>query len=241
VSHGVGALRAAEWNAVLAADATITHSSHEAALLQEAVPEAAVHLVPWLVRPQPAPAPFADRAGVVFLGSYGHPPNLDAAWWLLDRVMPEVWAQAPAIKLLLAGSNLPDSLRAHAQASPGSVEVLGQVADLATLWGRARLSIAPLRFGAGLKGKVLDSLAAGVPCVCTPVAAEGMGLPEKLQVLVAARPDALARLVLELHGDAALNARLREAGLEFIADRFNARVVQAGMALAAGIADQETT
>src|SRR5260370_30895856 len=158
VSDGVAALRAAEWNAVLAADATITHSSHEAALLQEAVPEAAVHLVPWLVRPQPAPAPFAGRAGVVFLGSYGHPPNLDAAWWLLDRVMPEVWAQDPAIKLLLAGSDLPDSLRAHAQASPGPVEVGGQVADLATLWGQARLSLAPLRFGAGLNAKWLTSL-----------------------------------------------------------------------------------
>lgn len=238
MSPAMAALRAAEFNAVLAADATITHSGHEAGLLQAALPGAKVHLVPWVVRPQPCATPFAARAGVTFVGSYGHAPNLDAAWWLLDQVMPLVWAEDPGLTLLLAGSDLPDSLRAHATGRAGPVEVLGRLPDLATLWERARVSIAPLRFGAGLKGKVLDSLAAGVPCVCTPVAAEGMDFPALLQAQVADTPQELARRVLRLHADAGLNAELRAAGLAFIAARFNANVVRAGIAAAAAV--QET-
>lgn len=239
-SHAMEALRATELNAVLAADATITHSGHEAELLRAALPGAPVYLVPWTVRPQPCAAPFAERAGVAFVGSYGHAPNLDAAWWLLDQVMPLVWARDPTIRLLLAGSALPDSLRAHAESRAGPVEVLGRLPDLGALWERARVSIAPLRFGAGLKGKVLDSLAAGVPAVCSPIAAEGMDFPPPLQAQVADTPPALARRVLQLHGDAGLNAEMRDAGLDFIAARFNADIVRTGMAAAAGVADAAT-
>ena len=218
-SDAMEALRAAELNAISAADATITHSGHEADLLRAALPGAAIHLVPWTVRSQPCTTPFAERAGVAFVGSYGHPPNLDTAWWLLDQVMPLVWAQDPTIRLLLAGSALPDSLRVHAESRTGPVEVLGQLPDLGALWERARVSIAPLRFGAGLKGKVLDSLAAGVPAVCSPIAAEGMDFPPSLQAQVADTPHALAQRVLQLHGDAGLNADMRDAGLDSFGPR----------------------
>jgi glycosyltransferase involved in cell wall biosynthesis len=237
LSAGVAALRVAELNAVLAADATITHSTYEAALLREAVPDAAVFLVPWAVKPHAVGGAFAQRRGVAFVGSYGHPPNLDAAFFLLDQVMKLVWAQDPDIPLLLAGSAMPDSLRARAAAAPGPVQVLGHVEVLDDLWSQSRISIAPLRFGAGVKGKVLDSLAAGVACICTPVAAEGIDLPESLQELVAHSAAGLAKLVVELHGDQSRCATLRSAALAFIEERFNGNVVRAAIAPAAGRAD----
>jgi glycosyltransferase involved in cell wall biosynthesis len=230
----IAALRHAELTAILAADAVITHSSHEAALLAADAPEAAVHLLPWAIAPRPVTTPFAARAAVAFVGSYGHAPNLDAAHTLLAEVMPAVWAQAPAIPLLLAGSDLPASLRAAAAAAPGPVEVPGHLPDLAALWERTRLSAAPLRYGAGLKGKVLDSLAAGIPCLCSETAAEGMDLPPALASLVAPSPAAMAAAILRLHPDEAACAALAAAGLAWIEERFSAARIQGAMRAVAG-------
>ncbi len=227
----IAALRHAELADVLAADAVITHSSHEAALLAADAPEAAVHLLPWAIAPRPVTTPFAARDAVAFVGSYGHPPNLDAAHTLLAEVMPAVWAEAPAIPLLLAGSDLPASLRDAALAAPGPVEVLGHIPDLAALWERCRLSAAPLRYGAGLKGKVLDSLAAGIPCLCSETAAEGMDLPDTLAPLVTT---AMAADILRLHADEAACTALGRAGVEWVEERFSAARIRDAMRAVAG-------
>jgi glycosyltransferase involved in cell wall biosynthesis len=230
----IEALRHAELTAILAADAVITHSSHEAALLAADTPQAAVHLLPWAIAPRPVTTPFAGRDAIAFVGSYGHPPNLDAARTLLAEVMPAVWAEAPALRLLLAGSDLPASLRDAAAAAPGPVEVLGHIPDLAALWERCRLSAAPLRYGAGLKGKVLDSLAAGIPCLCSETAAEGMDLPATLAPLVTAGPAAMAAAILRLHRDEAACTALGQAGLDWIEDHFSSARIVAAMRDVAG-------
>jgi glycosyltransferase involved in cell wall biosynthesis len=225
----VAGLRTMELTAVLGADVVLTHSSHEAALLADLAPEANVRLVAWDVPLRPFAVPIAARSGVAFVGGYGHPPNQDAARYLLDQVMPLVWAEAPAIPLLLAGSEMPTALRARAEAVGERVEVLGQVPDLAEVWARVRLSVAPLRFGAGLKGKVLDSLAAGIPCVCSPVAAEGMAFPDALAALVAEGPEAIARMVLRLHTDELENLRLSEVALIYVAEHYSAERITAAL------------
>jgi glycosyltransferase involved in cell wall biosynthesis len=227
-------LRTAELLAVLGADAVITHSSYEQALLRREVPEANVHLVPWEVPAQPTTVPFAERSGVVFIGSFGHAPNLDAAHFLVETVMPLVWAEDPTIACLLVGSDLPASLRTAALREPaGRVVVLGRVPQLAQVWDRVRLSVAPLRFGAGLKGKVLDSLAAGIPCVCSPMAAEGMDLPFDLSGLVADTPASLAAVILHVHNDAADNAGMAASGLAWVRQALSAARIDAALAGAA--------
>ena len=228
-------LRTAELLAALGADAVITHSSFEQALLRREVPEANVHLVPWDVSAQPTAVPFAERSGVVFIGSFGHAPNLDAAHFLVETVMPLVWAADPTIPCLLVGSDLPASLRAAAEREPaGRVVVLGQVPHLSQVWDRVRLSVAPLRFGAGLKGKVLDSLAAGVPCVCSPMAAEGMDLPRDLFDLVADTPASLGTVILRVHSDAPDNAGMAASGLAWVRQALSAARIDAALASAAG-------
>jgi predicted Fe-Mo cluster-binding NifX family protein len=210
-------LRIAELLAVQGADAVITHSSFEAELLRREAPEAEVHMIPWTVEANPTSVPFTDRKGVAFVGSYGHPPNLDAAHSLVEVIMKLVWAKDPAIPCVLAGSDLPASLRQAAERAPaGGVIVLGHVPSLHDVWDRVRLTVAPLRYGAGLKGKVLDSLAGGIPCVCSPMAAEGMDLPETLSDLVAATPEAIAATIVRLHADGTANAALVEAGLDWV-------------------------
>ena len=95
-----------------------------------------------------------------FIGGYGHPPNLDAARWLISEIMPLVRQRDPALECLLVGGGLPEGVR---QRCGDGVAALGLVEDLGEIFDRIRLTVAPLRFGAGIKGKVIDSLAAGVP------------------------------------------------------------------------------
>ena len=218
-------VRAAELSASRFVDSVITHSTFEAGVLTRDLPKNRVHVVPWSLHPRPTAVPFAQRKGFAFIGSYGHPPNLDAAWWLIQEVLPLVRAQDPAITCLLVGSDMPDGLRNAV--GPG-IEALGQVPDIAAIFDRVRLTVAPLTFGAGVKGKVLDSMAAGVPCVCSPVAAEGLELPAALQTLVADGAAALAETILRVHADEAANAAYSREGLALIsANHSESRVDEA--------------
>ncbi|TXN43875.1 glycosyltransferase [Methylobacterium sp. WL7] len=225
-------LRFLELTAARAADVVITHSTHEATLLRRHVPAEQVHVVPWAVAPRPTAVPFADRRGLAFIGGYGHRPNIDAARFLIEAVMPAVSFE-PAIPCLLVGSGMPESLRTLAAARLG-VEAIGQVAELACVFDRVRLTVAPLAYGAGVKGKVVDSLAAGVPCVCTPAAAEGLDLPEPLAGLIAETAADLARSITALHEDEALNRACSEAGLAYVTDRLNEKRIDSLIGTATG-------
>ncbi len=237
-SPEIEALREAELAAIAAADGPITHSTAEQARLAALLPGVRAHVVPWEVTLPPPVGPALRRRGVAFVGSYGHAPNRDAAWELLEAVMPLVWAQDPTIPFLLAGSGMPAELAEAARKAHGPVEVLGQIPVLADLWGRALVAAAPLRFGAGIKGKVLDSLAAGIPCLCTAIAAEGLHLPDELASLVQDEPGAMAREIVRLHHDPALVDRLGAAGRAHIAEHYRAAVIDAALAPALGL---ETT
>ena len=115
------------------------------------------------------------------------------------------------------------------------MEVLGQIPVLGDLWARALISAAPLRFGAGIKGKVLDSLAAGIPCLCTVIAAEGLGLPAALAGLVQDSAAEMARAIVRLHHDPAEVDRLGAAGRAYIAAQYAAAAVDAALAPALGL------
>ncbi len=208
-------VRAAELSAARFVDSVITHSSYEAALLKRDLPDAKINVVPWSVEPRPTTVPWAERRGIAFIGSYGHAPNLDAAWWMIQEVMPLVRAEDDSIVCLLVGSNMPDSLKAAV--SPG-IQPVGRLESLPGLFDQIRLTVAPLAFGAGVKGKVLDSYAAGVPCACTPIAAEGLDLPEALLGTVTPDSAGLAKLILRLHNDEAYNQACSTAGLEYVAE-----------------------
>jgi O-antigen biosynthesis protein len=209
------------------ADAVITHSSFEASILrQRGVEETKIHVVPFVVAGQPTAVPLAARNGLAFIGSFDHRPNADAARWLADAIMPKVAESHPSMPCLLVGSAMTDHI---GRLASETIVPMGAVGDLSDIFNRVRLTIAPLAYGAGIKGKVLASLAAGVPCVCTPIATEGMDFPPALGDLIASEPDALAALVVRLHEDEDFNARCSQAGLEYIAARGSDGAVDAAM------------
>jgi GT2 family glycosyltransferase len=204
--------RKAELAAIKSADATLVVSAYEADVLSRLAPVARVCVMP--VRRDIPNGPFADfshRNGVLFIGGFRHPPNQDAVRWLLSEIWPRVRAAGLRVPLYIVGADAPPFL----QDDPtNDVHVVGHVPRLADAFASVRLSIAPIRYGAGLKGKVIDSLLHGVPVVATPVATEGAGLAHQRHLLEAESPEDLAASIVRLHEDAALWQTLATMGQE---------------------------
>jgi glycosyltransferase involved in cell wall biosynthesis len=215
-----------EYVAAVSSDAVITHSNEEAQALAKQIPAGKVHTVRWSVPLREITRPFAERSGIAFIGGYGHEPNLDAARWLIDEIMPLVRTRQPNIECFLVGSNLPEQIR---RLCGNGVTAIGYVKDLNEIFDKVRLTVAPLNFGAGIKGKVVESLAAGVPCACTPVGAEGLEFPPVLQACIADGATALAALICDLHEAEAKNQACGRAGLDYVAELFSERRLDAGM------------
>jgi GT2 family glycosyltransferase/glycosyltransferase involved in cell wall biosynthesis len=214
---------------VAAADTVIVHSSVEAQLLRESVPKANVHVVPWSEAPRPVTLPFAERSGLGFIGGFNHPPNVDAAVWLVEAIMPLVWAEEPDITCVLIGADMPAAITALERPN---IRVLGHVPVLERVLGQLRLTVAPLRFGAGLKGKVLTSMAMGLPCVTTPCGVEGMGLPALFDAVIGKTATDLAAAIVAMHRNEGDNKAISRAGFAEIAERFARPKVDALLRLA---------
>jgi GT2 family glycosyltransferase/SAM-dependent methyltransferase len=220
------ASRELELGLVRAADLTLVVSEHEQRLLRGMVPEADVRVLSNVHHPAgEVPGP-QGRAGLLFVGSFDHLPNRDAVRWMARDVLPLVQRRHPGTVLHVVGSKpSADVLELAGE----TVKVHGWVADLVPLHRQCRLSVAPLRFGAGVKGKVGESIAAGLPTVCTPVAVEGMGLLDGQHVLVAADAAGFADQVVALLDDDALWCTLSSAGLEAITERFGSDVARTAL------------
>lgn len=209
------AMRRREFALAREADVTVTGGSSECALLRaEGIARAFDFPV---IEPLP-PAPLAgwhDRRGIVFLGNYAHAPNVDAAKWLCEAIMPIVRRRLPDVDLIVAGADPTRAVRALAQPH---VEVAGYVADAAALLARARVFAVPLRFGAGTKGKTVYALAAGIPVVSTTVGAEDVFTAGEYDD-TPDDPERFAERIVEVYEDRAHWERLSAAG-RTIAARF---------------------
>jgi glycosyltransferase involved in cell wall biosynthesis/GT2 family glycosyltransferase len=201
-----------------AADVLVAVSDADGAALAELAPGVPVRVVSIVHPPAPAGPPRAEREGVVFVAGFRHGPNVDAALHLVHDVWPHVIAQEPGAKLSLVGSFPPPAVQALA--GPG-IEVTGWVPETGPYLDAALVSVAPLRFGAGVKGKVGEALAHGVPVVTTTIGAEGMDLVDGEHALIADDPRALADAIIALHRDADLWERLAQAGRPALARLFS--------------------
>ncbi len=164
---------------------TFSYSDVEQAVIEaETLGAAPTATCPWVVVGPSEPAPLEGREGLAFLGSYGHPPNREAMAWFLAEVWPALWERCPWLRLHLYGSGMPADLNDSWGSIPG-VALEGWVADPATVYSRHRVFVAPLRSGAGLKGKVAAAAAHGIPQVLSPLAAEATGLRHGQEIRIA--------------------------------------------------------
>ena len=208
------AVRDAELAVMEASDLTLSYNPVEHAVIQShTLGRAKVALCPWVVEPRAEPPPFVERHGIAFLGGYRHPPNVRAVEFFVREVMPELRKRREGITFHVYGSSVPASFAALAAEDvviEGFVESVDQALD------RARVFVAPLRSGAGIKGKVLEALASGIPSVLSPVAAEGTGVRHGLDALIAETPADWAEAILALYDDAARWRDVSAAGRALI-------------------------
>ncbi len=216
--------RRAELALIRQADTTWVVSEAERRLLADEVPEARIEVVSNIHDVQGPGPGWHEREGLLFVGSYRHPPNVDAARWLVAEILPRVRARLPDVVLHLVGGDAPDEVRALGQ-QPG-VTFHDYVPDLLPLLESARVGLAPLRYGAGVKGKVNQALAHGLPVVATRCGVEGMHLVEGEDVLIADEAATFADAVVRLYGDEALWRRLAEGGLENTRRHFSTDTVR---------------
>jgi len=167
---------------------------------------------------QDPPSNLADRRGVLFVAGFAHPPNRDGAKWLVEDVLPRVWAVAPQTACYLVGSNPAAEVLALASTQ---VHVTGDVSEteLQACYSRARVAVAPLRYGGGAKVKVIEAMAHGLPIVCTPAGVQGFA--EHDSILVADDAASFAEAVLRLLSDDELWRRCSAKGQAFARERFS--------------------
>lgn len=207
------------------ADHVIAVSEEDRALLLAEDPSLSVWTIPNVHRMRP----FNDGStrepdSLLFVGGFDHEPNVDAARYLCTEIMPLVWSEVPTAVLYVVGDSPPEAICALAEKR---IQVVGYVADLEAYLRRVRVSVAPLRYGAGMKGKVGQALAAGLPVVTTTVGAEGFGVTPGRELLVADDPREFSRSIISLLRNAELYRRISTAGREFVASRFSPRIVEA--------------
>jgi glycosyltransferase involved in cell wall biosynthesis len=163
--------------------------------------------------------PFSGRKDLFFVGGYQHPPNIDAAQWFVQSIWPLVREQLPGVTFHLVGSKAPDSVRKLGEHE--GVKFHGFVDSVEPFLDGCRLSVAPLRYGAGVKGKVNQSMAHGQPVVATPMAVEGLHATHGHDVLVAQDEAAFAAEVVRLYQDEALWNSISAHAVENVREHFS--------------------
>ncbi len=166
---------------------------------------------------------FHERIDILFIGGFEHMPNVDAMEFFIKEIFPTLHALKPDIKLLIVGSHLPEKIAAYASSH---IIIKGFVPDIKPVFDHIRLSIAPLRYGAGVKGKINTSMTYGVPVVATSVAAEGMKLEHGRDILIADEPEEFARQIIRAYDDEQLWTSLSNAGKANIEEHFSFSVAE---------------
>ncbi|WP_266157752.1 glycosyltransferase, partial [Dyella silvatica] len=216
--------RQSELALIQRSDATFVVSPHEQTLLAQMLPQARVELLSNIHEVHGCRHPHAKRKDLVFIGGYGHPPNSDALGWIVSEILPCLREALPDIRLHVLG-DVPSTIRREL-ATPG-LELHGRVADLTPWLDNCLATLAPLRFGAGVKGKINMSMSYGVPVVATPIAVEGMQLTDGDNVLVAADAAGFVTAITHLQRDGSLWNLLSRQSLNNVRLHFSAEAAAA--------------
>ncbi|MGQ9659037.1 MAG: glycosyltransferase [Thermochromatium sp.] len=205
-----------------AADCVIAITEDERARLLQEDPSLEVWVLPNIHPVADRVPPFSERRDLFFVGGFQHEPNVDAMCYFAAEILPLVRAELPEVRLHIVGSHMPESIR---RLDSPAIEVVGQVAEVEPYFAQARVFVAPLRHGAGMKGKIGQSLSQGLPVVTTEIGAEGMGLTHEREVLIAEGAEAFAAAIVRLYRDEALWSQLSAAGLALMRARYSLPVV----------------
>jgi len=211
------------------ADVTIVVSTKEKELLEREYGMKRIYHVPLVREVYGSKHPLRERRDLVFIGS-AHLPNVDATYYFHSEIFPLIQRELPDVKFIVIGEYLIDALKEQTEfdklVSDPSVELAGFVEDLSEYFEWIRVMVAPLRYGSGVKGKIVTGFQYGIPCVSTSIGTEGMGLTPEVDVLQADDPVSFAKAVVRLYTDQALWERLSENCMRFTREHFSEQVAR---------------
>ena len=213
-----------ECEVISKSDLTIVLSEVEVAELANEAPDAKVAIISNIHEVAHDRPGFDDRSGVMFVGGFQHPPNIDAVEYYATEIWPLLTELCPDLETYIIGSRMPDSLKRLGESK--GLKMLGFVEDLTPYYESCKLAIAPLRYGAGVKGKVNQALSYGLPVVGSPDAFEGMGLTHEREVMVAETPQGFADSIAKVCDNHGLWQALSEKGGASLAGRFTPEVAE---------------
>jgi len=193
------------------ADATIVLSEAERKMLLADHPGLSIYTISLTLEISNHVPSFSKRKEIMFVGGFQHMPNVDAVLNFVHSTWPLVKQRIPNLKFYVIGSEMPEQIRSI---SVEDVIIVGYVEDLSEYLNQCRLSVAPMRFGSGVKGKVGRSLSSGLPCVATSISAEGMNLRANHDVIIADTPEEIADGITQLYNNPELWNRLSKNGQE---------------------------
>lgn len=193
-------------------DAILSYSESEHAVITSHILKAEnIFKCPWIVPALGHKTTFKQRSDIAFLGGYNHSPNIEAVEFLVDKVMPALRIKNPKIKLYIYGSNPPESFK---EFTSDNVEFIGYTNSLEAIFEKHKIFVAPLFSGAGLKGKVIESMSWGMPSIVSPIAIEATGLVDGISTLLAESPIDWVQSIVKLHDDEMLWDKLSKNSLE---------------------------
>lgn len=210
-------------------DVVLTPSSSEEIIIRELSPGVnAVTIPPYIYKEDDAKnvlnnIEFKDRKGLLFLGGFKHAPNEDSIIWFVNEIFPLVRKILSDVNLYIAGSDVTQNVYAL---EASDIKVVGYVQDLSSLFNRIKVFVAPLRYGAGVKGKIVSSLFYGVPVVTTTIGNEGLNLINGEQAFIADTPAKIAEYISKLYLDEKLWKLFSNAGIDFVKDNFSTEVAR---------------
>jgi glycosyltransferase involved in cell wall biosynthesis len=200
------------------ADTTLTVTVEEREALLREVPEARVEVLPNIHASEGTLRPWAARRDIMFIGAFAHAPNADAVEWFAHEIFPLVKRRLPDVVFRVVGSDVPRFVR---QLAAQDVRVLGHVRNVRPIFEASQVFVSPLRYGAGMKGKIGQSMSHGLPVVTTSIGAEGMMLVDGENALIADDPAAFADAVVRLATDEALWSRISVTGMRHVERHFS--------------------
>lgn len=208
-----------ELEAIRTSDASIVVSTSEFERVHQLLPDANQYVFPLILDVRNAKNVFENRNDIVFVGNFAHPPNVDAVLYFITQIMPFVLKRLPDVRFYVIGKNPPVEIKAL---SSNNVIVTGFIEDLNSFLDKMRVSVAPLRFGAGIKGKIASAMAAGLPVVATSLAVEGMNLTNNENILIANDAEEFAETIVWLYQEETLWNQISKNGQEFAKNTWGA-------------------
>jgi glycosyltransferase involved in cell wall biosynthesis len=210
-----------------AADMVFAVTQEEKSQILKDVNDAKVEVIPTIHDCIDKVNPLTGRKNLLFVAHYAHSPNEDAVSYFVKEIFPLIRQDLPGVVFYMVGSHMTDTVRALASQD---VVAAGYVPDLTPYFEGCRVFVAPLRYGAGIKGKIAQSAGLGLPVVTTSIGAEGMDLIDGRHVLIADSPAAFASAVVRLYTDDRLWEDISQNGLLHIKSNFSKAVVQTKLA-----------